>query len=114
MKQTIYLSDFREAFKTMNRTENFSHEGLEILFDYLEQYEEDTGTEIELDVIALCCEFAEDAVEDIAENYGVGLSDCEADEERVEAVREYLNENTALCGEFEDADGVTRFVYARF
>lgn len=29
------------------------------MFDYLEEYEKDTGEEIELDVVALCCDFAE-------------------------------------------------------
>jgi len=37
----------------MNRKTNFSYEGLEILFEYLEELEESTGEEIELDVIAL-------------------------------------------------------------
>lgn len=114
MRQTINFSDFRAAFVRMNRAENFSHEGLEILFDYLEQYEEDTGQEIELDVIALCCEFDEEDWQTIAHQYDIDLSDCEDDEERVETVRDYLNYHTSLCGEFEDDDGVTRFVFARF
>ncbi len=59
MKQNINLYDFREAFRNMNRTENFSYAGLEALFNFLEEYEDNTGEEIELDVIALCCEFSE-------------------------------------------------------
>ena len=58
MKTNVNLSDFRDAFKSHNR-ENFSHAGLEALFDYLEEYEESTGEEVEFDVIALCCEYAE-------------------------------------------------------
>ncbi len=57
MKSTVSLSDFRDAFQV--RKENFSYEGLEALFNYLESYEEDTGEEIELDVIALCCDYTE-------------------------------------------------------
>jgi len=57
MKATIGLSQFREAFQI--RKENFSYAGLEALFNYLEQYEEDTGEELELDPIALCCDYAE-------------------------------------------------------
>ena len=38
---------------------NFTYEGKRALFDYLENLEEDTGTEIELDTIALCCEYSE-------------------------------------------------------
>ena len=33
MKQTINLSGFRDAFQNMDRKENFSYEGLELLFD---------------------------------------------------------------------------------
>ena len=59
MKQTINESEFLRAFKDMNRTENFSRDGLIALFDYLEQEEEDLEEDIELDVIAICCDFAE-------------------------------------------------------
>ena len=59
MKQTINVSQFRDAFQNMNRKENFSYAGLGALFDYLEEYEESTGEEVELDVIALCCEYSE-------------------------------------------------------
>ena len=55
MKQSINIYDFRRAFKTYDR-DNFSYEGLKALFEYLEEYEDDTGEELELAVIALCCE----------------------------------------------------------
>jgi hypothetical protein len=58
MKQTVNKSLFMDAFKAL-RPDNFSYEGLSTLFDYLESYEEELGEEIELDVIALCCEFSE-------------------------------------------------------
>ena len=44
MHQSINLHDFREAFRIMDRSNNFSYDGLKVLFDGLEQYEEDTGT----------------------------------------------------------------------
>lgn len=59
MKQSINKYQFQNAFITMGRENNFSYEGLNALFDYLEEYEESTGEEIELDVIALCCEYSE-------------------------------------------------------
>lgn len=58
MKKTITLYDFRDAFKAL-RPENFSYDGLEVLYDYLTDLEEGTGEEIELDVIELCCTFSE-------------------------------------------------------
>ena len=36
MKQTINQYDFADAFKKMNRADNFSYEGLKVLFNYLE------------------------------------------------------------------------------
>ncbi len=59
MKKIINLADFRQAFKNYGRENQFSYEGLETLFNYLEEYEEGTGEEIKLDVIALCCEYTE-------------------------------------------------------
>ena len=59
MKKTIDFADFQQAFKDMGRENNFSPDGLRVLFDYLEGYEDATGEQIELDVIALCCDYQE-------------------------------------------------------
>src|SRR4030043_2342165 len=101
MKNTISLSDFRDSFVKMDRS-NFSYDGLAVLFDYLEELENDTGEELELDVIALCCEFQESDYKSIALDYSIDLSDCEDDEEKIDAVREYLSENTSLVGEISE------------
>ncbi|KKS05288.1 MAG: hypothetical protein UU59_C0051G0008 [candidate division WWE3 bacterium GW2011_GWE1_41_27] len=58
MKQTVSKSDFIDAFKK-TRPENFSYAGLESLFEYLEDFEANSGEEMELDVIAICCDFTE-------------------------------------------------------
>lgn len=95
----VNLHDFREAFRTMDRTENFSYEGLEILFEYLEGYEEDAGAPIELDVVGLCCAYSEGHPHEIANEYLIDLGDYPEDDEAVkEAVLEYLNENTMVVG----------------
>lgn len=71
MKQAVRFCDFEDAFKDMDRAENFSYEGLKALFDYIESYEEDMGEETELDVIALCCEYVEvESLEDFNAQYG--------------------------------------------
>ena len=59
MKQSINLSQFRDAFRDMERSDNFSYEGLEALYNFITELDEDCGTETELDVIGLCCEFTE-------------------------------------------------------
>lgn len=44
--------------------------GKRALFDYLEAYEEDTGDEVEFDVIALCCEYTEyENLKELQEDY---------------------------------------------
>jgi len=80
MKQTIYLSDFRQAFKDMNRQNQFSYDGLEALYNMLE----DCAPDYELDVIALCCDYSEGSMEDLANDFGIS--------ER--AVVTYLEDNT--------------------
>lgn len=69
MYKTITFNDFCDWFSGWYAN-NFTYEGKRALFDYLEQYEDDTGEKIELDTIALCCEYSEysDAIE-AASNY---------------------------------------------
>ena len=45
---------FREEFKQMGRGDQFTHEGLGLLFDYLDQLSDDCGQQIELDVVGIC------------------------------------------------------------
>lgn len=60
MKQTLNLNQFcNEWNKWDDRKGSFSREGQKALFEYLENYEEETGEEIELDIVALCCEYTE-------------------------------------------------------
>ena len=42
MKETVQESYFIDRFAQMDRKENFSYEGKKALFEYLEQYEEDS------------------------------------------------------------------------
>ena len=108
MKTTVNFSYFVDAFKKLGRENNFTNEGLELLFDYLEEVEQSTGEELELDVIALCCEYDENHIDDIISNYRIDVNGMDDDEKR-EAVRDYLQDNTCLIGETS-----TGFVYAAF
>ena len=70
MKENINFSTFCDRFEQMNRNNNFSYEGKRALFEYLEQFEEDTEQEIELDIIALCCEYKEyESIKDYLQYY---------------------------------------------
>ena len=70
MKLTINKYQFERAFKEL-RPDNFTCEGLNALYEYFEGYEEDTGEEIELDVIAICCEWSEyENLKEFQNDYG--------------------------------------------
>ena len=74
MKRTINFRQFEQAFKYMGRENQFP-EGLSALFDYLESYEQDTDSELELDVIALCCDFTECKLSEALNNYSLDSID---------------------------------------
>lgn len=67
---TITETMFKAAFADMGRQDNFSHAGLSALFDYLEGLSEDTGESVELDVIALCCDYSEVSESNLIAEYG--------------------------------------------
>lgn len=71
MRQTITLSDFRDAFKRMGREYHFTYEGLETLYNHLEAINPD----YELDVIALCCDYTELSLEEILSDYDLESRD---------------------------------------
>lgn len=99
MKQSINFSQFCDAFRDMGRNDNFSYGGLRALFDYIEALDDDCGTDTELDVIALCCEFSEydSAVGCIKDaGYPFVPYEDEGAEEVEDAALEYLNENTIV------------------
>lgn len=98
-------SQFRDAFHRSGRGDQFSYEALGQLFEYFE----DVAPDMELDVVAICCEFAEGDTETVADDYSINLSECTDDEEKTEAVREFLNDHTSIAGETS-----TGFVYAQF
>jgi len=99
MKTTIDFYKFQQEFVDSGRGDQFTNKGLKVLFDYLEQLEDDLGEEIELDVIALCCDYAEGTPEEIAEENDIDLSDCDDDEEKMEDVVKYLENETSVVGE---------------
>lgn len=80
---------FEQAFKEAGRGEQFSHDGLDALFDYLEEMEESTGEKLELDVIALCCDYVEYAnLAEFQSDYSAEeYPDIEAIEARTSVIR---------------------------
>lgn len=86
MKQTVTESMFRDAFSI--RPDNFTYDGLTALFDYFDKYEESCQQEIELDPIAICCEFTEYAsLEEFQKNYGDKYKTLEDLEDETTVIR---------------------------
>lgn len=114
-------SDLREEFRAYGRQSAFSSQAFEWLWDYLEQYEEDTCTPLEIDVVGLCCDYSEEDYGSIASSYSVGLPEREDfeyidfpgnmpqyDEEahteaKREAILDYLRDNTVVLGYDDDS-----------
>tara|TARA_R110000868_G_scaffold113261_1_gene304143 strand:- start:245 stop:571 length:327 start_codon:yes stop_codon:yes gene_type:complete len=94
MKKTINRHEFRNAFNAI-RPENFSYEGLELLFDYFEQLEDDLGEEIEMDVIAICCDYSEDDFQVVADEYEIEVTIY--DEDPIEAVCQALRDKMGFA-----------------
>ena len=82
MYQTVNFSAFVDAFRAQGREDQFSYAAKRMLFDHLEEIEDH-----ELDVIALCCAYAEDEEADVRRNYSI-----EGD------VLEWLQDNTIVVG----------------
>ena len=70
MKTNVYFSDFAQAWIDHGRDNSFTYEGKRALFEWLEELEQDTGEEMELDIVGLDCEFSEyKDLAEIQENY---------------------------------------------
>jgi len=92
MKMTINFSDFKRAFKTYGREDNFSCDALREIFDCLEEVHDG---DYDLDVIAICCDFSESSVKELVEYYDIDVSECEDDYDVADKVEEYLKGNTS-------------------
>ncbi|GAF84823.1 unnamed protein product, partial [marine sediment metagenome] len=62
--------------------------GLRVLYDFFEEWQESTGQEVELDVIAICCEWSELTISDIQEQYDLDTW----------SVSDYLDYHTMIAG----------------
>jgi hypothetical protein len=70
MHVNINGSEFVSWFNSI-RPEQFSYDALRALFDYYEGLEEDTGEQIKLDAIAICCDWTEyESIEAFRREYG--------------------------------------------
>ena len=98
-----YASQFRDAFNAAGRGQQFSYDALGLLFDYFEEIEPD----MELDVVAICCEYLEATVSEIVRDYAIDIPAGTTPEQEWELTIDWLSRNTFVVGSVED-----KIVYA--
>jgi len=102
MIEHVTFSTFYDHFMAL-RPKHFSDDGLRALYEYLEDFEDSTGEQIEFDVIALCCDFVEytDLYEYATDHDFDAPDEDEEVEDYEERIRDYLYDN----GTFLEFDG---------
>jgi hypothetical protein len=116
MKQNVNKSAFHDAFIAYGRGDQFSYKGRAALYDYLTELEDDIGQEIELDVVALCCDYSEhSSLVDWAQDYfasdwrdSLGLYPDTREDDAAGAIREYIQDHGQLI-EFDGGIIVSSF-----
>ena len=98
MIKTITQWEFIEEFKA-RRPDNFTRLGLLELFEYFEMLEDSIGEPMELDVIAICCEYAEyDSLAEFQEDYGSEYENFEDIEEQTQVIQ--IDEDSFIIQQF--------------
>ena len=67
MIKTLTFYDFCDEFTKMGRSEQFSYEAKQALYDYYEEYE----PAYDLDVIEICCDWVEESIVSVLDDYGL-------------------------------------------
>ena len=109
MKKT--LSTYEAAdFLFQDENAGWTRAGAFALVEYLEELEYELDEEIELDVVAIRCDFSEyDSLVAVFEEYGINTSDLpEDEEERNDEIREYIRDHGTLI-EFDGGVIVSAF-----
>jgi hypothetical protein len=121
MKTTLTAYDIAHALKS-DENAAWSWNGARALAEYLEEYEEGTGEELELDVVAIRCDFSEyESLQDWLKEYqgedclavaleraGIDLNGDEEDEEIDDLIRSFIQDHGTLI-EFDGGVIVSSF-----
>lgn len=116
MKTTITTSEAADILFN-DKNANRSYAGARALAEYLEEYEESTGEELEFDYVAIRCDFSEwKSLQDWAHDYfsnaleELGFDETEEndDDEVDDKIREYIQDHGQLI-EFDGGVIVSSF-----
>jgi len=96
--QTVNESDFVRAFDDMGRGDSFTPLARCVLFEYYEEVSESVDEGIELDPVAICCDWAEYTAEELTKEFGhlVDRDDDMDEDEYFADILEYVQEDGVL------------------
>ena len=104
--EKISSSDLYQIACRMGRGDSFSYNGWSAIGDYLEELSEDTGKDVEIDIVAICCKYsmaesAEEAFMEFDHEHGIDLPTMEGwedmdDDEKLETIEEFLQKKTSV------------------
>lgn len=102
MKQTLSTSH-AASLLAQDTNANWSYAGATALVEYLEEYEESTGEEMEFDVVAIRCDWSEhDSLQGWANDYfnapadDLGWDQDTHNDDKNESIRNYIQDNGHL------------------
>ena len=118
MKMTLNTYQIADALKN-DTCASWSYNGSLALAEHLEEYEDrSTGEEMELDVVAIRCDFSEyssllewaqDYFSNALQELGFDETEENDDDEVDDKIREYINDHGQLLIEFEGGIIVSSF-----
>ena len=111
---TYHEAQFVDEFRKI-RENDFSFDGLKVLFRYLEDLSEDCGENIEFCPVSFCCEFDEYNLEDFNNDYDMNIESFETfeknryqnelDQKRIEII-DFFTSRDFVNGEWIEEEKV--------
>ena len=96
MKKTLSTYEVAKAL-VHDEYASWTRSGAFALAEYLEQYEDNMGEAMELDVVALSCEYSEyESLEDFATDHFGSMYGRGVDKSEPKDLREYIEDNGTL------------------
>ena len=105
MKTTLSTHEIADALKS-DQYAKWSRSGAYAMASYLEELEQETGEEMELDTVAIRCDYSEHESaelwaidyfrDDIFACMGIDLDGEETEEEREKLIRDYIRDHGQL------------------
>lgn len=101
--QTVNANELQTIAEGYGREDQFTYEAWTAIGEYLES---SSDGDVQIDIVSICCEYSEYAsAQEVYDNYSTDIDADEwqemDDEEKLEAIESFLQENTSvvLCDE---------------